>query len=96
MYRTFYNRTKHPVLTRPISNPQNPFSAPKFWSPGRNIDVHMLQTNTTALQCARIACKSPSNGRPAMDVDKADVVDAHVRTQLFAPDESRLGGCRGG
>ena len=26
--------TKHPVLTRPISNPQNPFSAPKFWSPG--------------------------------------------------------------
>ena len=28
-----FNQTKHPVLTRLISNPQNPFSAPKFWSP---------------------------------------------------------------
>ena len=33
-YRSFAVNTKHPVLTRPISNPQNPFSAPKFWSPG--------------------------------------------------------------
>ena len=27
-------KTKHPVLTRRITNPKNPFSAPKFWSPG--------------------------------------------------------------
>ena len=30
----FQPKTKHPVLTRPISNPQKPFSTPKFWSPG--------------------------------------------------------------
>ena len=35
-YCDFSTKTKHPVLTRPISNPQNPCSAPKFWSPGRN------------------------------------------------------------
>ena len=29
-YCAFSAKTKHPVLTRPISNPQNPFSAPKF------------------------------------------------------------------
>ena len=33
-YCAFSVKTKHPVLTRPILNPQNPFSAPKFWSPG--------------------------------------------------------------
>ena len=33
----FQPKTKHPVLTRPISNPQNSFSAPKFWSPGRDV-----------------------------------------------------------
>ena len=34
-YYAFSVKTKHPVvLTRPIPNPQNPFSAPKFWSPG--------------------------------------------------------------
>ena len=33
-YCTFSTKTNHPDLTRPISNPQNPFSAPKFWSPG--------------------------------------------------------------
>ena len=32
-YRTFSTRTKHPVLTRPISHLYYPFSAPKFWSP---------------------------------------------------------------
>ena len=32
----FQTRAKHPVLTRPISNPQDPFSAPKFWSPATN------------------------------------------------------------
>ena len=31
----FQPKTNHPVLTRPISNPQNPFPAyPRFWSPG--------------------------------------------------------------
>ena len=30
---TFSTKTKHPVLTQLISNLQNPFSAPKFWSP---------------------------------------------------------------
>ena len=34
-YCTFSVKTKHPVLTRPISNPHNPFSTPKFWSPGQ-------------------------------------------------------------
>ena len=33
-YCAFSVKTKHPVLTRPISNPQNPFSTPKLWSPG--------------------------------------------------------------
>ena len=33
-YSTFSTKTNHPVLTQPISNPQNQFSAPKFWSPG--------------------------------------------------------------
>ena len=27
----FSVKTKHPVLTRPISSPPNPFSTPKFW-----------------------------------------------------------------
>ena len=32
----FQSKTKHPVLTRPISSPQNPFSAyPESWSPGK-------------------------------------------------------------
>ena len=30
----FQPKTKHPVLTRPTSNPRNPFSAPKCWGPG--------------------------------------------------------------
>ena len=33
-YCAFSAKIKHPILTRPISNPQNPFSTPKFWSPG--------------------------------------------------------------
>ena len=33
---TFPSRTKHPVLTRPISNPQNPFAAPNFRSLGKS------------------------------------------------------------
>ena len=41
-YRTFSTRNKHPVLTQPILNPQNPFSAPKFWSPGYYTTVHGL------------------------------------------------------
>ena len=35
-YCAFSIKTKHRVLTRPISDPQNPFSTPKFWSPGWN------------------------------------------------------------
>ena len=33
-YCAFSVNTKHPVLTRPISNPQNPIYTPTFWSPG--------------------------------------------------------------
>ena len=32
-YCTLSTKTKHPVLTRPISNPQNPFSAPQILEP---------------------------------------------------------------
>ena len=31
-------KTKHPVLARPISNPQNAFSAPKSWGPGYTVN----------------------------------------------------------
>ena len=46
-YCTFSTKNKHPVLTRPISNVWNPFSAPKLWSPGLTLDfcLEMFELN---------------------------------------------------
>ena len=41
----FQPKTKHPVLTRPISNPQNPFSTPQ-----------MLEPRPWATTCTRREC----------------------------------------
>ena len=51
----FQPKTKHPVLTRPISNPQNPFSTPKILEPSPIVCAHRM---CTLLCCATIAQSS--------------------------------------
>ena len=60
----FPQRTKHPVLTRPISCLWNPFSAPKLWSPGYSGPRSSSRLRTGSYTAPPCRPSAPARTRP--------------------------------
>ena len=72
----FQPKTKHPVLTRPISSPQKQFSAPKFWSPGIKPVADYVHSKDMLFGIYTARGSSTCMGRPGSD--SHETIDAET------------------